>query len=717
MNRPLTTRLTNDRFDVTTAKTTNRPQNDKVAMDGETSRLDAIAKVTGAAKYSMDRVEGRPLVAAFVRCPWGRADFLSADVEAAKKIPGVVEVDVQGQVGGTFTYNGANAGHMAAESVASLQRGMQALNAQWKRLDALCDLNAARPEWPRLSADEQARVDAALAGADFVLDAVYSTQVQTHSALETHGGRVDYLGDRAVVYGSTQSNFGFRDGLKQALGLGDNAVEMHCEHVGGGFGAKFGPGKEGLLAATLSKKFNRPCVVFCNRREEHLDTGNRPSSRQRFRLGVRKDGVIVGGCVQTLGGVGVGGGGGVGGQRYDFGDLVRQHADVAFNAGGPRAFRAPGNPQAMFGVELAMEEMAAGIGMDALELRRRRDPSESRRKMLDRGAELIGWSRRVATGLQKGSLRRGFGVGVTDWPNIITRAEAEVVIHPDGTVEARSGTQDIGQGQRTTMAVVAAHHLGVPLAFVESKVGTTDLPIGPASGGSMTAPNTAPAMIGAAMDVQAQLLSAVGESQKVDSSELQVRGGRIYHADKVIAEWKEACRALSGAITGRGRFDRGHQDHHGDAGNSEGAQFVELLVDTETGVLRIVRVVAIQACGRVVCRKTAESQIIGGVIQGVSYAMFEDRILDRQTAAMVNPNLEMYKIAGARDIPEIIPVLWDEGATGVRSLGEPPTIPTSGAIAAALFNAIGAPVRSLPLTPDKVLAALSGVAAGKGGGA
>ena len=172
---------------------------------------------------------------------------------------------------------------------------------------------------------------------------------------------------------------------------------------------------------------------------------------------------------------------------------------------------------------------------------------------------------------------------------------------------------------------------------------------------------------------------------------------------------------LAGAITGRGRFDRGHQDHHGD-GNSEGAQFVEVVVDTQTGVIRVERIVAIQACGQVVCRKTAESQIIGGVIQGVSYALFENRILDRQTAAMVNPNLEMYKIAGARDIPEIIPILWDDGASGVRSLGEPPTIPTSGAIASAVFNAIGVPVRSLPLTPDKVLGALI-AAAGKGGGA
>ena len=168
-----------------------------------------------------------------------------------------------------------------------------------------------------------------------------------------------------------------------------------------------------------------------------------------------------------------------------------------------------------------------------------------------------------------------------------------------------------------------------------------------------------------------------------------------------------------GTIVGRGRKNQGGQ--HPGTGHSHGAQFVDLEVDAETGVVRVNKVIAFQSCGRVVSRKTAESQIIGAVIQGLSYALFENKILDRTTGAMVNPNLEMYKILGAADMPHIQPILWEKGQTGVRALGEPPVIPTAGATACAVFNAIGTPVRHLPLTPDKLLAALA--QGKKGGGA
>jgi len=169
------------------------------------------------------------------------------------------------------------------------------------------------------------------------------------------------------------------------------------------------------------------------------------------------------------------------------------------------------------------------------------------------------------------------------------------------------------------------------------------------------------------------------------------------------------------SINARGRNDQKARDAHFGKGHSHGVQFVEVEVDAETGVVHVKNVIAFQSCGKVVCRKTAESQILGGVIQGISYALFENKLLDRRTGAMVNPNLEMYKILGSADMPHIQPILWDKGQTGVRSLGEPPVTPTAGAVACAVFNAIGSPVRHLPITPDKVLAALA--IAGKGGAA
>jgi xanthine dehydrogenase YagR molybdenum-binding subunit len=164
----------------------------------------------------------------------------------------------------------------------------------------------------------------------------------------------------------------------------------------------------------------------------------------------------------------------------------------------------------------------------------------------------------------------------------------------------------------------------------------------------------------------------------------------------------------SDKIVGRGHWDQEILKSDSSKGHSHGAQFAEVEVDAETGIVRVKRIIAIQSGGKIICRKTAESQVIGGVIQGISYALFEDRILDRNVGQMVNANLEMYKILGSNDMPHIEPVLWTRNQTGVRSIGEPPTVPTAGAVACAIFNAIGKPVRHLPITPDKVLAAVEG---------
>ncbi len=686
----------------TSMPTTNRPLNAGSSMNDDASRLDGLAKVTGRAKYGRDMYLPNSLFAAFIRCPIGAGDLESADEEAARAVPGVVEVEVSGRSG---QYHGHNVGHIAAESPAALRRGFRALNAKWKQSPVTTRI----ADDPGAAAEPDDATRAALEGADHVLEAVYSTQVQTHSALETHGAVVDHRGDSATVYASTQGTFAATDGLGNAIGLARSQYEVICEYVGGGFGSKLnGAGKEGVLAAQLGAKYTRPVHVFVNREEDHLDTGNRPSSRTSVKIGFKKDGTILGGLIQSWGGVGVGNrGGGLAfpSGRYDLGKVQRAHSDVRFAGGAPRPFRAPGHPQGAFTEELVLDEIATMAGIDPLALRLRLDSDEDRRAMMNQGAALIGWKNRHATGSQSGVVRRGFGMGTASWHRGQARAEAEVVINRDGSVEARTGTQDIGTGQRTIMGIIAAERLGVPLRFVGVRIGSSTLPVGPGSGGSVTAPNTAPVMMDAAEDAKAKLLGAVANTAGADVSEFDIVGGEIRRAGKPFMTWAEACAKIGGdSIVGRGQSGRRPDGQ----GNSHGAQFVELRVDTETGLIHVDRVVAVQACGLVVCRKTAESQIIGGVIQGLSYALFEDKILDRNVGAMVNANLEMYKIIGTADMPHIEPVLYTRGQTSVRSLGEPPTVPTAGAVACAVFNAIGRPVRHLPLTPDKVLAALEG---------
>jgi xanthine dehydrogenase YagR molybdenum-binding subunit len=679
-------------------------------MNNDTSRLDAVAKVTGAAKYGKDRHLANAIYVAFVRCPYGAADLVSTNDEAARKVPGVLEVEIGGKDG---KYHGQTVGHIAAESPLALWRAFAALKAVWKRqsvktsiLDGLED--KANPEIDAASKEIMDK-------AELRHEAVYSTSVQTHSSLETHGACIDHKGDSATVYASTQGTFSFRDGLSDPLGLPNSKFEILCEYVGGGFGSKLGgPGKEGVLAARIGAKYKRPAYVFCNREEEHLDTGNRPSGRALVRMGFNKDGTILGGEIRTWGGTGVARGGGgmaVPSNRYDLGEVKHPHTDVQFNAGGPRAFRAPGHPQAAFVEELMLDEIAAKCGIDPLALRQKIDRDADRREMMEQGSTLIGWKDRKPNGSQTGPVRRGFGMGTTTWGSGRGRADAEVVINRDGSVEARTGTQDIGTGQRTIMAILAAERIGVPLSLVSCRIGSSNLPIGPGSGGSVTAPSTSPAMAAAADDARKQFLDKIAQQAGGNAEEFQIKDGSVLRGEKPYMSWAEACAKMGGdSVTGRGNGQA--KPFNPDTGHSHGVQFVDLEVDTQTGIVRVKRVVAIQACGRVVCRKTAESQIIGAVIQGLSFGLLEQRVLDRTTGAMVNANFEMYKILGPSDMPRIEPVLFTKGQTGVRSLGEPPTIPTSGAVACAVFNAIGKPVRHLPITPDRVLAALAGVEGG-----
>jgi xanthine dehydrogenase YagR molybdenum-binding subunit len=383
--------------------------------------------------------------------------------------------------------------------------------------------------------------------------------------------------------------------------------------------------------------------------------------------------------------------------------------------------RAPGHPQGAFAEELMLDELATLAGVDPLELRTKIDTDADRREMYQIGARLIGWENRKKTGSQTGRIRRGFGIGSSSWGAFPADAQAEVVIHRDGSVEARTGSQDIGTGQRTIMAILAAENLGIPLRMINVSIGSSSLPEGPGSGGSVTAPNTSLAMIEAALDARQKFLKEIADRLGADASEFEIVDGEIRRGGAKLVNWNDACAKMATETTvGKGQSDERHtaaRKAHSGKGHSNGAQFVDLEVDAETGVIRVRRVVAFQACGRVLCRKTTESQIIGGVIQGISFALFENRLLDRQTGAMVNPNLEMYKILGSADMPHIEPLLWEKGQTGVRSLGEPPVIPTAGAVACAVFNAIGAPVRHLPLTPDKVLAALDDAMKAKGGAA
>lgn len=683
--------------------TTTRPMNAGSSVNDNASRLDGPAKVSGTAKYGRDVYFKNGLFIGFLRCPFGAADLTGSDEAAARAVPGVVDVELTRKDG---KYHGHKCGQVVGESPLAVRRGLRALKAAWAAKPVKTRISDTVTELPAPSETVKEKLD----GAELKLDAVYTTPVQPHSCLETHGSSVDFNGAKATVYSSTQGTGSARDGLDKHLGVPQSAIEVVCEYVGGGFGSKLGgPGKESVAAAIAAGKQKRPVWMFSDRSGEQTDTGNRPSSQTLARIAFTKDGTITGGEIRTWGGTGIGGGGGcaVPSGRYKLAVEKGRTTDVNHNGGAPMPARAPGYPQGAFAEELMLEEMAALAGLDSLDLKKKLASKAVYREMMDLGAKMIGWKDRKPTGSQTGVMRIGYGLGLASWHSAGPGGEAEVAVHQDGSVEARTGTQDPGTGTRTMVGIVAAAGLGVPLSVVNVRIGHSGLPRGPASGGSSVTPTIAPTMELAARDAREQVLAVIAREMNANASEFEIKDGAISRKGERVMEWKQACAKLPvDGIVGkpRGKAEAGE-------GGNDGVQFVKVEVDSETGVVHVKHVVAIQSTGKVIFRKGAESQVIGAVIQGISNALYERQVLDRNVGTMLNDNLESYKIMGPYDMPRIETVLWTRGQTGVRGIGEPAIVPTSGAVACAIFNAIGKPVRDLPMTPDRVLAAMEGAKA------
>jgi xanthine dehydrogenase YagR molybdenum-binding subunit len=350
--------------------------------------------------------------------------------------------------------------------------------------------------------------------------------------------------------------------------------------------------------------------------------------------------------------------------------------------------RAPGHPVASVGIEGALDELAVKLGMDPVQIRVINDPFDVRRREYELGAAKFGWKQKYhKPGDTPGPLKRGVGCAGAAWMNGNRPSQVAMQANPDGTVDLCMGTQDLGTGSRTVLQLVAAEMLGLERSAINVQVGDTNLPFSGGSGGSITTVSITPAVYDGCEVLLAELKKASGI------------------ADPRGAKFKEACGKLRNMpLRVIGRWREGLS-----TGGAGGVQFAEVEVDTETGFVRLVKMLAVQDCGLVVNKLTCESQINGGVIMGIGYALYEERVMDAVTGVVLNPNFETYKLPGAADIPEIDIMLLDMPERGVIGVGEPCTIPTASAIANAVANAIGVRVSSLPITPDKVLAALGKV--------
>jgi xanthine dehydrogenase YagR molybdenum-binding subunit len=707
------------------------PEGPRTVVGQPHAKIDGHVRARGEATFTGDLKLPGTLQAAVLRSPHASAHVTRLDLTAARKAPGVRAV-IGPEDCHVLTldpaYEGQGVAAVCAETQEEARAALALIDAEWEEREPLLDPEEAVRRGSFVSEPrtyERGDVERGLAEADVVVEAEYRTQVVVHNALETHQSVVRWEGDTLEVYISTQYIWGVRASVAEALDLPEDRVRVVCNYMGGGFGAKNGPGDYTFIAAALATKSGRPVRCALSRREETAVTGNRNATVQRLTVGARSDGTLTalkGEFVNAIGWSGFSG--------PTFGPMEMLYAcanvrtdswGVKLNLPPNAAFRAPGFAEGTFGLETLLDELAAKLDLDPLELRRRNHADSdladgrpfSSKQLLEcyRRAEPW-WERRdEVRARSEGPWRRGIGLASQIWyggggpPSY-----AWIRVGSDGRVTVVTAMQDIGTGTRTAMAQIAAEELGIPIEHVRVELGDSARgPYASISAGSSTTPSMGPAVRAAAADAKRQIVEIAAQRFHLEERVLDIKDGRVVSADGGSWALAEVTGLLESAqILGKGA--RG-PNPTGMRVLTFGVQVAEVAVDVETGEVRVERVLAVHDVGRVINPLGARSQVEGGVVQGIGHTLSEERLVDPATGKVLTRTLDAYRMPTIADVPEIAVDLVDVPDKhltnlGSKGLGEPPIVPTAAAIANAIRDATGAEVRSIPIGREEMLRAL-----------
>ena len=675
-------------------------------------RKDGHERVRGEARYTADIKLPGMLHAAVLRSPYAHAKVRRIDLAPALALPGVRAALRPGEANGLEEeagFAGAPVAAVAADTFGQAQAAVEAIDVEWGELEVVLDPDeAVRREIftaePRRY--ERGDVERAFAEADVVVEATYRTQSVLHNSLETHQAVCEWQGDTLHVYISTQFIWGIRQAVAETLDLPEDKVRVVCEYMGGGFGSKNGPDEYTFVAAELAKRTGRPVRCALTRREEHTSAGNRNATIQRLRAGARSDGTIVALEGEFTNSVGWSGWNasteGPMRMLYDCENVRTVTYGAQLNTPPMKAFRAPGFVEGTFGLECLIDELAARLDVDPLELRHRNyagsnegTPFSSKNLEECYRRAAPHWERRhEVRGRSDEVWKRGVGMASQIWyggggpPSY-----AWVRLASDGRATVITAMQDIGTGTRTAMAQIAAEELGLPFEKVDVVLGDSARgPYASISAGSSTLPSMGPAVRAAAADAREQV-EDIAEQRGLPKDA---------PVEEVVGLLEEA------QILGKGA--RG-PNPTGMSVLTFGVHVVEVAVDVETGEVVVDRVAAIHDVGRIVNPLGASSQVEGGIIQGIGHTLSEDRLLDPETGRVLTTSLDAYRMPTIADVPEIVCEFVDtpdEHLTnlGSKGLGEPPIVPVAAAIANAIRDATGADVHELPISREEMLRAL-----------
>jgi len=706
------------------------PAGPREIVGRDAARKTGPMRARGEARYTADIQLPGMLHAAVLRSPHAHAHVKKISFDKALGAPGVRaavgpgEIDVLTPEPG---FQGQAVAAIAADTFDQATDALALVDVEWDLLEPLLDPDEAVRRGELVGATdhfERGDVERALAEADVVVEAEFRTQSVLHSSMETHQAVCEWRGDTLDVYISTQFIWGVRDEVAGRLGLAPDKVRVVCEFMGGGFGSKNGAGDYTFIAAELAKRTSRPVRCALTRREENLAAGNRNATIQRLTAAAKSDGTLVALIGEFVNATGWDGWAastdGPMRMLYDCENVRTRLSPAKLNTPPMKAFRAPGFVEGTFGLECLLDELAAKLDIDPLQIRRlnyanaTHDRPYSSKNLMEcyKRAEPH-WQRRdEVRARSEGPWKRGVGLASQVWyggggpPSY-----AWVRVGSDGRATVITAMQDIGTGTATAMAQIAAEELGLPLGQVDLVLGDSARgPYASVSAGSSTIPSMGPAVRAAAADAARQIVEIAAQRYDKEERVLSMSNGNVVSSDGGSWPVEEVVDLLEDAqILGKGA--RG-PNPAGMQVLTFGVQVAEVAVDVETGEIRVERVAAIHDVGRVINPLGASSQVEGGIIQGIGHTLSEDRLLDPASGITLNQTLDAYKLPTIADVPEIVTELLDipdEHLTnlGSKGLGEPPIVPTAAAIANAIRDATGADVRSLPISREEMLRALA----------
>ena len=733
-------------------------------MGAPQSRIDGRAKVTGAAPYASDFPLGRPAYAYLVTSTIARGRIEGFDLAAARQVPGFLDIltyeTMQGAVkkptffaaggyasttirpldGPEVFHDGQIVAVVLGDSYEAAREAAYKVKVAYQAAPAAATFDSPGTTTEDAADASKSHEDPAVgdiaagfAAASAIVDEEYATPTQHHNPIELFTTSCAWIGDKLTVYEPSQTVHGLKNGVAQQLGIPPDPIRIISPFVGGAFGSKASTTPRTALIALAARRVGRLVKLVMTRDQGFTVATYRAETRHHLRLGADADGkftalshegwevtsrpdpYLVGGTDTTA-------------RLYACPNVFTKVHLVHADRNTPGFMRSPPEVPYLFPLECAIDELAAKLEMDPIELRRRNDtmtepikglPYTSRSLMecFDEAAESFGWSRRMPqpASMREGEWLIGWGCASTCYPTAVAPATARVTLWKDGRVKVETAAHDLGTGAYTALAQVAATRLGVDVDQVSMSLGDSDLPPSPVAGGSNTTASVSSVIAKACDAIRARLgLNAIAAQDGSAPIEPATRAAGFERLGvALIEEYAEFVPhgvkpdGIDKLYAGITRFGGGSmlKDR---IQYAFGAEFVEVRIHARTREIRVPRILGAFAAGHIVNPKTAHSQLMGGLIWGVSSALHEATEMDLKAARYINDNLADYMVPVNADIEEVSVILVPERDTevnplGIKGLGELGNVGTNAAVANAVYHATGRRIRELPIRLEKLM--------------